>query len=101
MIKSYNIDDRLETLKGFGLSIQPTKETNLNKRVEKDKNFLDALEKYLVSKEAKSCLNFDQMRIQKRKRDTFEEPDGAKILNDDGRLEILEDYINEKNEKEK
>jgi len=46
MINSDNIDDRLETLKGLDLSIQPTKETNLNTKVEKDKIFPDALEKF-------------------------------------------------------
>jgi len=39
--------------------------------------------------------------MQKRKRDTFEEPDGAKILNDEEWLEKLEDYINKNNKKEK
>jgi len=103
MIKTYNIDDHLQTLSlsGLDLSTQFKKEeeNDLIMEIDKDKFFIDAMDKFLSGKEAKFCLNFDHMGIKKRKRDVFEEKNGAKILNTNERLKKLEEYMKAKEDK--
>ena len=96
MIKTYNIDENLESLDFLDLVHRKKTITEVENEINHERDYFDALEKYLNKKEAKILLNFDHLIFRKRKRTIFENQHESHILTNADRLKGLEEYFNKK-----
>ena len=96
MMKTYNTDENLESLDFLDLVHRKKTITEVENEINHERDYFDALEKYLNKKEAKILLNFDHLIFRNRKRTIFENQHESHILTNADRLKGLEEYFNEK-----